>query len=178
MTARQRLRHHSSPSVGDKLRRLAWAIVQATAYRWSPVPMHGWRCFLLCAFGADVAADAHPYPSARIWAPWNLRMEPQSCLGPFVNCYSVATVALRAGAIVSQHAHLCAATHDHRDPAFPLVVGAIEIGEGAWVAAGAFVGPGVSIAPFAVVAARAVVVKDVAQGVIVAGNPARPVGTR
>jgi putative colanic acid biosynthesis acetyltransferase WcaF len=153
-------------------------LVQATLFRWSPVPLHGWRRFLLRVFGAEVGLGAAPYPSARIWAPWNLRMKPRSCLGPQVICYSAALVTIGADAIVSQHAHLCAATHDHRDPAFPLVVGPIEVGDGAWVAADAFVGPGVKIGSRAVVAARTVVVRDVAEGMVVAGNPARTVGTR
>ena len=85
---------------------------------------------------------------------------------------------LGADAVVSQGAHLCAATHDYQDPAFPLVVGDIEVGAGAWVAADAFVGPGVAIGDRAVVGARAVVVKDVEASRVVVGNPARPVGVR
>jgi putative colanic acid biosynthesis acetyltransferase WcaF len=176
--------HHSrltpqlSPSLVDKMRRLAWSLVEATLYRWSPVPLHGWRRFLLRAFGARVGVNAHPYPSAKIWAPWNLELERGSCIGPGVSCYSVAVIALDAGALVSQGAHLCAATHDPRDPAFPLVVGSIRIGAQAWVAADAFIGPGVHIGERAVIGARAVVMKDVQPNVIVVGNPARTVGER
>lgn len=105
-------------------------------------------------------------------------MGDRSCLGPSVICYSVGTVRLGDDAIVSQGAHLCAATHDHRDPAFTLLVGDVEIGAGAWIAADAFIGPGVQIGQGAVVGARAVVVKDVTGGDVVVGNPARSVGRR
>lgn len=101
-----------------------------------------------------------------------------SCLGPRSICYAVGRVRLGADAVVSQGAHLCAATHDHRDPAFTLVIGDIELGAGAWVAADAFVSPGVKIGDRAVVGARAVVVKDVEFRSVVAGNPARQVGMR
>jgi len=87
-------------------------------------------------------------------------------------------VRLGEDAIVSQGAHLCAASHDYRDPAFALVVGDIEIGPGAWVAAEAFVGPGVTVHERAVVGARAVVMHDVAAAAVVVGNPARVVGQR
>lgn len=105
-------------------------------------------------------------------------MGAQSCLGPRVICYNVGQVNLGPDAIVSQGAHLCAATHDHRDPAFPLVIGVIDIGAAAWIAAEAFVGPGVHIGERAMACARAVVVKDVAAHEVVAGNPARAIATR
>jgi putative colanic acid biosynthesis acetyltransferase WcaF len=120
----------------------------------------------------------HPYPSARIWAPWNLKLGPYSCIGPRVICYSVGLIELGSHAIISQGVHLCAASHDHRDPEFPLVVGSIRIADHAWVAADAFVGPGVIIMDRAVVGARAVVTKHVAPGTVVVGNPARAVGIR
>jgi putative colanic acid biosynthesis acetyltransferase WcaF len=95
-----------------------------------------------------------------------------------VICYAVGKVTLEQDAIVSQGAHLCAATHDHRDPDFPLMAGDITIGTRAWVCADAFVGPDIVIGRRAVVAARAVIIRDVEDGVVVAGNPGRIVGTR
>ncbi|WP_352737419.1 putative colanic acid biosynthesis acetyltransferase [Mesorhizobium sp. M0213] len=167
-----------APSGSDKLRRALWRLVERTAYGWSPTPFHRWRCFLLRSFGAKIEVGAHPYPSARVWAPWNLRMGRASCLGPEATCYSVAEIAIGDYVTISQGAYLCSATHDYRDPNFPLVVGNISIEDGAWVAAGAFVGPGVKIGKGAIVGARAVVVKDLEPGVVVAGNPARQVGSR
>lgn len=105
-------------------------------------------------------------------------MEHGSCLGPGVDCYSAAPIILRQGVTVSQRAVLCAAGHDPRDPTFSLKLGSIEISEGAWIAMEAFVGPGVFIGKHAVVAARAVVVREVPENVVVAGNPTKVVGTR
>lgn len=164
--------------MADKLRRACWSLVWLALYRPSPVPLHGWRRVLLRAFGARVGEGAHPYPSARIWAPRNLVMEAGSCLASEVDCYNVAVVRVGEGAIVSQKTYLCAASHDFRDASFPLVTAPIEIGAGAWVAAGAFVGPGVTVGARAVVGACAVVMKSVAPGAVVAGNPAKSVGRR
>ena len=174
----RRLYRLPPPSFGNKLRRLGWRMVETTLFGWSPVFMFGWRCFLLRCFGARIIGKARPYPSARIWAPWNLELGPGSCLGPRVTCYAVGRIVLAGQALVSQGAHLCGATHDHRDPTFPLVAGDIHIGAGAWVSADAFVGPGVSIGDQAVVGARAVVMKSVPERAIVVGNPARVVGQR
>jgi len=53
----------------------------------------------------------------------------------------------------------------------------VEIGKSVFIGARAIVLKGVSIGDGAVVGAAAVVTKDVPTGTIVAGNPARPVGT-
>lgn len=53
----------------------------------------------------------------------------------------------------------------------------IEIGDDVWIGQGAMILKGVKIGRGAVVAAHAVVTKDVAAGAIVAGNPAKPVGS-
>lgn len=166
------------PRFSDKLRRAVWGVIWFLFYRPSPVVLHGWRRFLLRAFGAQIAQAAHPYPSAQIWAPWNLVMEARSCLGPKANCYSADKIVLEEDCVVSQGTHLCSASHDFRDPEFPLITGPIIIGRGAWVAAEAFIGPGVHIGAKSVVGARAVVVKNVQPGDVVGGNPARIIAKR
>jgi putative colanic acid biosynthesis acetyltransferase WcaF len=132
----------------------------------------------LTCFGAEVSPGAHPYPTIRVWGPWNLKLGPNSCLGDRVDVYSVDRIELGEWAVVSQDAVLCTATHDYNDPAFPLVTRPIMIGPYAWVAAGAFIGPGVTVGDGAVVGARAVVMKDVPPWTVVAGNPAKPIGQR
>jgi maltose O-acetyltransferase len=53
--------------------------------------------------------------------------------------------------------------------------GPIVIGDGAWIGAGAIILPGVAIGALSVVGAGSVVTRDVAEGAVVAGNPARPI---
>jgi putative colanic acid biosynthesis acetyltransferase WcaF len=168
----------NKPDFPDRIWRAAWTVVWYLLFKITPIPMHRWRCFLLRLFGADISSTARPYPSARIWAPWNLTMEDGSCLGSESDCYNVAHVILSRNCIVSQKAYLCTASHDIRDPGFPLTGAPIIIGEGAWVASAAFVGPGVTIGDSAVVAACAVVSRSVEPSAIVAGNPADRIGTR
>jgi putative colanic acid biosynthesis acetyltransferase WcaF len=162
----------------NRLARIAWNLVQGTLYRYSPTFSHGWRCFLLRCFGARVGVRAHPYPRARIWAPWNLVMGPHSCLANDVDCYSVARIELGPHATVSQYSYLCTASHDYRDPAMPLVAAPIVIESAAWVAADVFVGPGVTIGEGAVVGARSTVMNDVEPWSVAAGSPASKRGVR
>lgn len=128
---------------------------------------------MLRLFGAIIKDGAHPYPSARIWAPWNLTMEEGSCLGDYVECYSVDRVILESHATVSQYSFLCTASHDYRVDGMPLLTAPITIGRHAWVAADAFIGPGVTVGERAVVGARASVFRDVDPWTVVGGNPAR-----
>ena len=82
---------------------------------------------------------------------------------------------LGEGAVVSQGAFLCAASHDYKDPGFPLIHGAIVVGKKAWVAARAIVLMGVTIGEGSVVGAGSVVTSDVPPNTVCAGNPARVV---
>jgi putative colanic acid biosynthesis acetyltransferase WcaF len=162
----------------NKLARAAWQLVWLTLYRPSPLFLHGWRRFLLRSFGARVDVGAHPYPSARIWAPWNLVMGEHSCLSHQVDCYCVDNIYLGTRVTVSQYSYLCTASHDYNCPDMPLVTAPIRIEADAWVTADVFVGPGVTIGEGAVVGARSTVVRDVEPWTVVAGNPPRLVGKR
>ena len=162
----------------NKLARLVWQIVWLLCYRPTPRVLHGWRRLLLQLFGARIGIDAHPYPSARIWAPWNLEMGDHSCLSEFVDCYNVDRIRIGAHSTVSQYSFLCTASHDYTDPDMPLITAPITIGERAWITADVFVAPGVTIGDGAVVTARSSVFTDIPPWVVARGNPAVPVKRR
>jgi putative colanic acid biosynthesis acetyltransferase WcaF len=147
-------------------------------FRFSPRLLWGWRRFLLRLFGAKVGRNVHILPSVRVFIPWNLEIGDWSSVGFDALIYNLGPVRIGEKVTVSQRAHLCAGSHDFRDPAMPLTKPPIEIGDEAWICADAFVGPGVSVGKRAVVAARAVVVRNVGEGEIVGGNPAKGIGKR
>ena len=68
--------------------------------------------------------------------------------------------------------------HDPQSPTFDDRGGDVTIGNRVWIGYRAVIMPGVRIGEGAVVAAGAVVTKDVEPFTIVAGVPARPIGTR
>jgi putative colanic acid biosynthesis acetyltransferase WcaF len=165
-----------SPS--ELARRALWEILRAPFFSWTPRPLWFWRRMVLRMFGAKVGARAHIHPSVRIAVPWHLSIGDEAGIGDRVILYSLGPIIIGDRATVSQNAHLCAGSHDFRDPAMPLLKLPITIGEDAWVCADAFVGPGVRVGARAVVAARAVVMRDVEPGAVIAGNPATVVGSR
>lgn len=155
------------------VKRLLWAMLRPL-FCLSPRPLYGWRNFLLRCLGARIGKEVRLYPSAHVFFPWNLEIEDRVTVAWGVRLYSLGRITLLEGAMISQHATLCAGTHDITQPNRPLLTPPITIGRGAWVASEAFVGPGVTVGDNAVVGARAVVVKDIPPGTVAVGNPARP----
>ena len=169
-------RHHLS--LANKLARSVWQVVWLLLYRPTPRLFHPWRCLLLRLFGAKLGRAVHPYPSARIWAPWNLEMGDHACLSEGVDCYCVAPIRIGAHTTVSQYSFLCTASHDYTRADMPLVTAPVNIGERVWITADVFVGPGVTIGDGAVVTARSSVFADIPPWVVARGNPAVPVKAR
>lgn len=130
---------------------------------------------MLRAFGAHVGRDVHIYPTVRIAMPWNLSLGEGCAVGDHAILYALGPIKLGSRATVSQYAHICAGTHDTMSADRILLKPPITIGADAWIAADAFVGPGVTVGTGAVIGARAVVMKDVGQGHVVVGNPAKTI---
>ncbi len=160
----------------DQAKRVLWGLA-IPLFRLSPRPLWGWRRAMLRCFGAQVGRDVHIFPSVRVTMPWNLTLGDQCAIGDRVILYALGPVAIGARATVSQGAHLCAGSHDWRDPAMPLLKLPITVGDDVWICADAFVGPNVQVNDRAIVAARSVVMKDVPADMIVGGNPAQPIKT-
>jgi putative colanic acid biosynthesis acetyltransferase WcaF len=157
--------------------RLLWDLA-APVFALSPRPLWGLRRALLRAFGARIGRNVHILPSVRITIPWNLDIGDEAAVGEGAILYALGPIRIGRQATISQYAHLCAGSHDFTRADMPLLKPPIEIGEGAWICADAFVGPGVTVGARAVLGARAVAMKHVAPGLIVAGNPARPIRKR
>lgn len=173
----QPLRQHLL-STSNKLARAIWEIAWLLLCRPTPRPFHAWRCMIVRLFGAKLGRNIRLYPSVKIWAPWNLIMGDDSCLGPDVDCYCVDKITLGAHSTVSQYSFLCTASHDYTDVSMPLITAPIIIGEHAWVTADVFIAPGVTVGDGAVVIARSSVFTDVEPWTVIAGNPAQPVKPR
>ena len=164
-------------TLGEKLGRVLWALVHPL-FRFSPRPLWAWRRFLLRLFGAKIGRDVHIYPTVKITIPWHLTINDEAAVGDGARLYALGPIHIGSQATVSQYAHICAGGHDYTNPEMTLTKPEIVIGDGAWVCADAYVGGGVTIGASAIVAARAVVVRDVAPGLIVGGNPATAIKDR
>jgi putative colanic acid biosynthesis acetyltransferase WcaF len=168
----------SSATTGTKVRRLLWSLVESTLFRCSFHTWSGWRSMLLRSFGARVGARCIIRRTVRVYYPWHITVGDLCVIGDAANLYSLGQITIGDRAMISQEAYVCAGTHDHTDPALPLLTPPVVIGRDAWICARAFVGPGVTIGEGAVVAACGVAVKDVSAWTIVGGNPAKFIKNR
>ncbi len=142
---------------------------------WTPKPCNRWRLLWLKIFGARILGTPFVHQRARIAIPWNLTLADRACLGDRTHVYSLGPVEIGEGAIVAQEAYLCTGSHQFDNPALPLVLKPVTIGDRAFIGARAFIMPGVRIGRGAVVGAGSVVTRDVSDQAVVAGNPARPI---
>lgn len=159
-------------SLSNRLTRLVWRTVWLVFARFSPPQLHGWRRFLLRAFGAKVGRNAQVWPSVRVWLPENLSIGDNVMIGPGAELYNQGRITIGSYCVVSQRAYLCASSHDISDPYFQLILRPIVVSDRCWVAAEAFVGPGVVMAEGSVAAARAALFSDTEAYGVYRGNPA------
>jgi putative colanic acid biosynthesis acetyltransferase WcaF len=158
------------------LQRIVWGLVEPIFFSYTPRLCYSWRNFILKTMGAKIGVGVKIYPSAKIMYPWLLQIGDRTTISWQVKIYNLAFSTIGSDTMISQYSHLCGGTHDFRSKDFDLIRTGFTIGNKVWIAADAFIGPKVNIADNAVVGARAVVMKNVAPGSIVAGNPAKVIG--
>lgn len=154
----------------EKLGRILWAMAQLV-FRLIPRPLWSFRVWVLRLFGAKIGNQVHIYPTVRISIPWNLNIGDQVAIGERVILYALGPITIGPRTVISQYSHLCAGTHDYRDPAFPLLKTPIGIGADVWVCAQSFIGPCVEIGEGAIIGACSVVMKNVPPRAVGSGNP-------
>ncbi|GIW73804.1 MAG: acetyltransferase [Phycisphaerales bacterium] len=171
-------RGKSPYSLGAKLARVLWAVVQATLFRYS---FHNWytlRRLLLVAFGAKLHPTVRIRRTARIEIPWNLTMGRDSSVGDRAILYCLGPITIGDRVSISQQAHLCAGSHDYTLRSMPLLRPPIVIEDDAWIAADAFVGPAVRVGQGAILGSRGCALRDLEPWTIYLGNPAQAVKPR
>lgn len=129
-----------------------------------------------CQFGRQNTIDAHG-GSLEIGD----RLRTNS--GVIINASVAGTIVVGDDVLIGPNVVIRSASHTFSDPEQLIgsqghIGGRIEIGSDVWLAANVVVLPNVTIGHGAVVAAGAVVTKDVAPFAVVAGVPARQIGSR
>jgi maltose O-acetyltransferase len=96
------------------------------------------------------------------------------------NCTLEARGGIKIGdnVSISEHCSFFTSSHDPQSPDFTWVKKEIKIEDYVWIGAHALILQGITIGKGAVVGAGSIVTKDVEPYTIVAGNPAKPIGSR
>jgi len=172
-------KYENKLSKRSKVSRLIWNIVYVVLFR--PTPRWAfskWRVFLLRLFGAKIGDGCSISPTCKIWAPWNLEIGSLVCFADDVDCYCVDKITIGSKVTISQRSFICTGSHEIETLHRKLIHHPVSIADHVWVCAEVFIGPGTNIGEGAVVAARSVVVHNVEDWNVVAGNPAKTVRKR
>jgi acetyltransferase-like isoleucine patch superfamily enzyme len=113
-----------------------------------------------------------------IYAPEHLELGDQVDIGEFTHIRANGGVRIGSRVLLAAHVIIASRAHPTQLPRWAITEDApILIGDDVWIGAGAVVLPGVTIGAGSVVAAGAVVTRSVAPLTIVAGVPAKEIGT-
>lgn len=144
----------------------------------SYVPSHRLRKAGLRLWGAKIASDALFYHGFWIFAPSNLVIGKSSVIGGRAILDARDGITIGENVNLSTEVAIWTGQHDYQAPNFGYKGAPVRICDRAWLSFRSTILPGVTVGEGAVVAAGAVVTKDVPPYTVVAGIPAKPIGTR
>lgn len=141
-------------------------------------PFWFFRKFIYKLAGLKIGKGSKIHVFARFWDPQNIIIGKDSVVGEFA--FLDGRVKLKIGdhTDIASHVLIYNSEHDIHDPEFKAIEAPVEIGDYVFIGARAIILPGVKIGKGAVVAAGAVVTKNVPEGKIVGGVPAKEIGER
>ncbi|MEK6248601.1 MAG: WcaF family extracellular polysaccharide biosynthesis acetyltransferase [Planctomycetales bacterium] len=158
--------------------RITWYLVSLLIFESGWVPLSRPKSWLLRLFGARIGRGLIIKPHVRIKYPWRLTTGDHCWIGQEVWIDNLADVRLGNNVCLSQKTYICTGSHDFRMKSFDLITSDVVIHNGAWVAATSVVLGGVEIGANALLAAGSLVKTSVPPAMIVGGVPARILGPR
>jgi acetyltransferase-like isoleucine patch superfamily enzyme len=129
-------------------------------------------------FGMKIGLTAHVYGGLEIREPHRVSLGNGVVVGHDVILDGRGGLTIEENVNISSQTAIWTMTHDPQSPTFAATTSPVVVEKHSWLGFRCVVLPGVRIGEGAVVASGAIVTKDVAPYTIVAGVPARQVGTR
>lgn len=154
---------------------MLWNFVSFFLWSRTPRSWHGFRCAILRAFGATVGRNVRISPDVAVEVPWHLSLGDGVEVEERAILYCLGQVSIGRGTLVGPFVHVCAGTHDYRDPRFTLLRTPIVIGERCVLLTACLIGPGVTVADGTVALERASVLSNTRPDTVYRGTPAKPV---
>lgn len=142
------------------------------------VPSHALRKTGLRLCGARIAPKSLVYHGFWVLSPWKMTIGKSSVVGDHAILDARGGLTIGENVNLSTNVAIWTGQHNYQSPDFGYEEGPVRVGDYAWLSFRTTLLPGVTIGEGAVVAAGAVVTKDVAPYTVVAGVPAKVIGTR
>ena len=157
---------------GSKLKMVAWYFTNALLFNNTLFPINSTKIKLLRLFGAKVGQGVLIKPSVNIKYPWLLEIGNNVWIGEGVWIDNLAKVTIGDNVCISQGAMLLCGNHDFKKSTFDLMIGEINIEDGAWIGAKTVVCPNVTCGSHSILTVGSIASKDLEPYGIYKGNPA------
>lgn len=144
----------------------------------TPKLFHSWRCFVYRLFGAKIGRGVYICASTRIMYPWNIEIGDYCWIGDHCNLYSVAKIKMGNHVALAHHVFLATASHNVYSERFETEVSPIILEDEVWLSSNVFVNKGVTIHKGVAVGSCSLVTRDLPEGYICVGSPAKPIKKR
>lgn len=142
------------------------------------IPSHIVRRLFYRLGGIKIGKGSTVHVGARFYNPGNISIGEDSIVGEGAVLDGRDKLTIGNHVDIASEVMIYNAQHDVRDPSFRAICAPVVIGDYVFIGPRAIILPGVTIKKGAVVGAGAVVTKDVEEGSIVGGVPAKQIGER
>ena len=156
-----------------------WRTINTFLFKLSPDFIPGFRNYILRLFGAKIGKGVKIKSSAKIYYPWKLKIGDHSWIGYNCDIYNVCELEIGSHVSIAHNVTICGGSHDLHKKNFEIIkMKKIEIQDEAWIANNVFIGAEVIIKKGAAIGAHSSTFKNLDEGMIYVGNPAKPIKKR
>lgn len=142
------------------------------------IPSHTVRNFFYRLAGLSLGHKATLHMGARFYLPKNISIGEGTIIGDHVFLDGRSPITIGKHSDLASQIMIYNSEHDLSDPSFKAIEEPVVIGDYCFIGPRVIIMPGVTIGNGAIVAGGAVVTKDVPDGTIVGGVPAKIIGDR
>lgn len=160
------------------IQRLLFSLFDATLIHWTPKPLNFWRNFIYRLFGAKIGKSVRIDPDAKITSPWNVEIGNNVWIGFRCILYGSGKIKIGNNVSIAHNVFFASSAHDIHKIDFPTICDDIVIEDQCWIASNVFVQKGVTMHKGSVAAAGSIVTKDIPEGMIAMGIPAKSIKKR
>lgn len=141
-------------------------------------PFWFWRKFAYNLVGLKIGRGSKIHVFCRFFEPKNVKIGDDTIIGEYTFLDGRAELKIGSHTDIASQVLIYNSKHDINDPKFEAKNLPVEIGDYVFIGPRAIILPGVKIGKGVIVAAGAIVTKNVASFMIVAGVPAKVIGER
>ncbi len=142
------------------------------------IPSHHFRRFFYRIFGIEIGRGSTIHMGARFYNPCNIKIGKDTIIGEEAVLDGRDKLTIGNHVDIASEVMIYNAEHSIKDPNFKAVSAPVIIEDFVFIGPRAIILPGVTIKKGAIVGAGAVVTKNIDEGVIVGGVPAKQIGKR